>query len=105
MHCAAQSVNEGREMSRVRQAQNRAEHESVELGVKRNSQELRTSVGAAEVGGHSEVAVEVSAQRGVPSVQIEMVEVRHVRAGIGTVILKTAKDFCPGRVFRQELKR
>ena len=80
----------------------RADHECINLRV---AIEAQIAIGAGEISGDANPFSQIVIERGVPSVQIEMVEVRHVRAGIGTVILKTAKDFCPGRVFRQELKR
>src|SRR5882757_9495028 len=70
-----------------------------------DSQEFWASISAAEIGGDPQVAIEEPAQRGVPSVEIEVVKVRHVRASIGAEILKTAKHLGPWCILSQNLIR
>src|SRR5882724_3185680 len=59
---ASQSVNEGREVSRVRQTDDGSKHEGVLFGVNGDSKYLRTAISAAEVGCNANIAVEVSTQ-------------------------------------------
>ena len=98
---AAEGVNERGKRGWIRQAYGRTEHEGVVLGVDGDSQEFRGSIDAAEIAGHTDIAVKVAAQRSIPAVEVKIIQAGG--AGAGTEILEAAKDFRARRVLSQNL--
>src|SRR5215469_6778753 len=101
MTATEQGVRERCYAGRVRHPHNRTKQERVELRVYPDTRHRRRSVDSSKIGRGTEVLIQKTADRSVPSIHAKAVDPGHVESTVRVKVLVPPKDLDASAILRK----